>query len=89
MLKSDQIILNTLSIYTLTFSNYLISKRCLWGFVFYIANDIILITLWLVTIINGNTQIISFFISIIAYFVCDIYGIINWIKLKKQSELLY
>lgn len=83
LLNSDQIILNTLSLYTLSFSNYLLSRRCFWGFIYYFLNDIILIALWATTIINGETNIISFFICTIAYLICDIYGIFVWHKIKK------
>lgn len=85
LLSSDKIILNTLSLYTLTFSNYLLSRRCLWGFIYYIINDIILIILWLTTMIQGEHNILSFFVCIIAYFFCDIYGIINWLRIKNNS----
>ena len=82
-LNSEQILLNTLSMYTLAYANYLLSRRCVWGFLYYILNDIVLIALWGITISLGDTHILSFFICTIAYLICDIYGIYNWLNLKK------
>ena len=52
----------------------------------YIANDLIIITLWLIPVLNGQTELVSVLVGPILLLINDIYGSYNWNRLKKQQK---
>ena len=89
MFNTDLLILSSCSIVTSVLASYFEARRSELSLFCYIANDLILITLWIIPIINGNTTLISVLVGPILLLINDIYGSYNWKKLKnKQKEKL-
>lgn len=89
MFNTDLLILSSCSIVTSVLASYFEARRSELSLFCYIANDLILITLWIIPIIKGNTTLISVLVGPILLLINDIYGSYNWRKLKnKQKEKL-
>lgn len=84
--NTDLLIISSLSVVTSVLASYFEARRSEISLFCYIANDLIIITLWLIPIINGNTSLISVLIGPILLLVNDIYGSYNWRKLKKSQK---
>lgn len=80
--NTDLLIISSLSIVTSVLASYFEARRSELSLFCYVANDLILITLWIIPIINGNTSLISVLIGPLLLLVNDIYGSYNWIRLK-------
>ena len=89
MFNTDLLIISSCSIVTSVLASYFEARRSELSLFCYIANDLILITLWIIPIIKGNTTLISVLVGPILLLINDIYGSYNWKKLKnKQKEKL-
>lgn len=82
-----QVLLSTLSVTTSAIACYIVMRRNGYGFIFYIANNIISMSMWILLVINNHdlTQIITFF-NYITYFMLNVRGVFNFAKLKKQQN---
>lgn len=80
--NTDLLIISSLSIVTSVLASYFEARRSELSLFCYVANDLILITLWIIPIINGNTSLISVLIGPLLLLVNDIYGSYNWKRLK-------
>ncbi len=80
--NTDLLIISSLSIVTSVLASYFEARRSEVSLFCYVANDLILITLWIIPIINGNTSLISVLIGPLLLLVNDIYGSYNWKRLK-------
>ena len=67
-------------------ASYFEARRSELSLFCYIANDIVIITLWLIPIISGQTQLISVIVGLILLLINDIYGSYNWKRLKEKQE---
>ena len=89
LFNTDLLIISSLSVVTSTLASYFEARRSEFGIYCYIANDLIIITLWLIPIINGQTELISVLVGPILLLINDIYGSYNWNKIKdKQKKTL-
>jgi len=87
--NTNNLIVSSLSIVASLLATYLTARRSEYGFVGFIINDLILITLWGLPIINGNLSLIPVLLCPFLLLINDIYGVYNWKKLKeKQGEEL-
>ena len=77
---------STLSVATSFAAVYLCSKRTPYYAVAYMANDIVLIVLWLLASLE-STRYISMLLCFIAFLFNDIYGFINWQRMKRMQAL--
>lgn len=75
---------STLSVTTSFLAVYLTFRRSSYFALAYAANDIILIILWVLAS-TENAKYISVTVCFAAFFVNDIYGFINWRKMKKRQ----
>lgn len=75
---------STVSVTTSFAAVYLTFRRSPYFALAYAANDIVLIILW-VSASLCNTQYISVVMCFIAFLVNDIYGFINWQRIKKRQ----
>ncbi|MDE6579863.1 MAG: nicotinamide riboside transporter PnuC, partial [Ruminiclostridium sp.] len=76
---------STVSVTTSFAAVYLSLKRSAFFAAAYAANDIVLIILWILAAIKD----ISYLSVVICFFVFllnDIYGFINWLKMRKRQE---
>jgi nicotinamide mononucleotide transporter PnuC len=80
--NTNNLLVSTFSIVASIIATYLTARRSEYGFIGFIINDMILITLWSIPVIQGNTSIIPVVICPILLFINDIYGVINWKKIK-------
>ena len=80
--NTDLLMISSLSIVTSVLATYFEARRSELSLFCYVANDLILITLWMIPIINGDTSLISVLIGPMLLLVNDIYGSYNWKHLK-------
>ena len=76
---------STISVTTSFLGVYLTFRRNPYFALAYSANDVVLIVLWILASIK-NISYISVVVCFIAFFINDIYGFINWQKIKKRQE---
>lgn len=84
---TNNVILNTVSMLTLTIANYLIARRNICGFLFLIVNDTILLSLWLITFLSLDQSVLSFILCVIINLINDTIGFFNWLKFQKKRIL--
>ncbi len=77
---------STLSLTTSFLAVYLTFRRSPYFALAYAANDIVLIVLWTQASI-ADTKYISVIVCFIAFFINDIYGYINWQKIKARQRI--
>lgn len=84
--KTANIIPSTLSVTTSFIAVYLTFRRSPYFALAYAANDIVLIVLWVLASIS-DVRYVSVIVCFIAFLVNDIYGFINWHRMKiRQRE---
>ena len=83
--NTANIIPSTLSITTSFVAVYLTFRRSPYFALAYAANDIVLIVLWVLASIT-DIRYISTIICFVAFLFNDIYGFINWQKIKKRQS---
>jgi nicotinamide mononucleotide transporter len=83
--KTANLLPSTLSVTTSFLAVYLTFRRNHFFALAYAANDIILIILWSLASLT-NKQYISVVVCFIAFLANDIYGFINWQKMKTRQN---
>ena len=86
LFNTSMLVTSTLSIIMSLLALYFGSRRSEICYYFYLLNDIVGITLWIMPILNGEKAMFSVIFGPILLFVNDIYGIYNWKKLKKKQR---
>ncbi|MDE6724734.1 MAG: nicotinamide riboside transporter PnuC [Ruminiclostridium sp.] len=76
---------STISVTTSFAAVYLSLKRSAFFATAYAANDIVLIILWILAAIK-DISYLSVVICFFVFLVNDIYGFINWLKMRKRQE---
>lgn len=84
--NTDLLVLSSISIVTSVLASYFEARRSELSLFCYVANDIVIITLWIIPVINGQTALISVLVGPILLLINDIYGSYNWQKLKKTQK---
>lgn len=79
------IIPSTISVTTSFLAVYLTFRRSSYYALAYAANDIVLIVLWVLASI-ADTRYISVVVCFLAFFVNDVYGFINWKRMKERQR---
>ena len=82
--NTANIIPSTISVTTSFLAVYLTFRRCPTFALAYAANDIVLIFLWVMASFT-EIRYISVVVCFIAFLLNDIYGYINWQKMKKRQ----
>ena len=83
--NTANIVPSTLSVTTSFVAVYLTFRRSPYYAVAYASNDIILIVLWILASLQ-DTKYVSVTVCFVAFFVNDIYGFINWKRMKKRQS---
>ena len=83
--NTANIIPSTISVTTSFLAVYLTFRRSPYFALAYASNDIVLIVLWVLASIS-DVRYISVVVCFIAFFVNDIYGFINWQKMKIRQN---
>lgn len=81
-LNTANMIPSTISVTTSFLAVYLTFKRSEYYALAYAANDVVLIVLWIMATIK-NLSYLSVTICFAVFFVNDLYGFINWRKMKR------
>lgn len=84
-LNTNNLVVSTISIATSFFAAFLTYKRSPYFALAYAVNDLVLIVLWVYASVF-NTAYASVATCFITFFVNDIYGFINWLKMKKNKR---
>ena len=83
--NTANIITSTISVTTSFLAVYLTFRRGQYFALAYADNDIVLIILWVLASVY-DIKYISVVVCFIAFFVNDIYGFINWRKMKIRQK---
>ncbi len=83
--NTANIVPSTISVTTSFLAVYLTFRRSPYFALAYAANDIVLIVLWTLASIE-DVKYISVVVCFVTFIVNDIYGFINWQKMKKQQK---
>ena len=83
--NTDLLVISSISVLTSVLASYFEARRSELSLFCYIANDLVIITLWIIPIINGQTQLISVIVEPVLLLINDIYGSYNWKRLKKNQ----
>ena len=84
--NTNNLLVSTFSVIASVIATYLTARRSEYGFVGFIINDIILIVLWSIPVINGNTNIIPILLCPTLLLINDIYGVYNWKRIKNKQR---
>lgn len=85
-LNTNELLVSTISLTDTLLASYLMLRRSSNYAIAYIVNDIVLITLWGLSIKNSGTTYLPIVISFIIFLFNDIYGLINWKKMEKNQK---
>lgn len=83
---TDLLVLSSISIVTSVLASYFEARRSELSLFCYVANDFVIISLWIIPVINGQTALISVLVGPLLLLINDIYGSYNWRKLKKTQK---
>lgn len=83
--NTSNLFVSTLSIVASLIATYLTARRSEYGFIGFIINDLILITLWGLPVIKGSLNLIPVLLCPLLLLINDIYGVYNWKKLKEEQ----
>ena len=84
--NTDLLVLSSISVVTSVLASYFEARRSELSLFCYIANDIVIITLWIIPVIAGETALISVLVGPILLLINDIYGSYNWRRLKETQN---
>lgn len=84
--NTELLVISSISVVTSVLASYFEARRSELSLFCYIANDLVIILLWLNPIINGQIELISVLVGPILLLINDIYGSYNWRRLKKQQK---
>ncbi len=79
------LILSTISVTTSFLAVYLTFRRSAYYAVGYAANDVVLIVLWILAALSDRSYL-SVVICFTVFLVNDLYGFLNWSKMRKRQE---
>lgn len=83
--NTANIIPSTISVATSFLAVYLTFRRSSYYALAYAANDVVLIVLWVLASFT-DTRYISVVVCFVAFLINDIYGFINWKRMKEQQS---
>ena len=87
-LNTQSLVVSTISIATSTMAGYFVIKRSPLFALMYFLNDTVLIIMWSIET-KLNISALPMVISFITFVINDLYGFINWLRLRnKQSTSL-
>lgn len=85
--NTEELIISSLSIVASVLAMYFEARRSELCYYSYLTNDVIILSLWLIPVIKGNTMLLSVVICPTLLFINDIYGVYNWKRLKKIQNV--
>ena len=83
---TENIYLSVLSIMFSVMANYFQAQISVLSLYSYIGVDTVISIMWLIPILQGQTELITVLIAPVLLIISDIYGIYNWHKLQKEQN---
>lgn len=83
---TDLLVISSLSVVTSVLASYYEARRSELSLFCYIANDLVIITLWIIPILSGQITLIPVIVGPILLLINDIYGSYNWKRLKSHQK---
>ncbi|MBR5419476.1 nicotinamide mononucleotide transporter [Candidatus Saccharibacteria bacterium] len=83
--NTSNLIISTANVAIAFIASYLAARRSDYGFIAYIINDLMLVILWGTLLLGGNIGVITVLLCPVLLLITDIYGVINWQKIKKRQ----
>ena len=83
--NTNNLVLSTANVAIAFIASYLAARRSDYGFIAYIINDLMLVILWGTLLLGGNIGVITVLLCPVLLLITDIYGVINWQKIKKRQ----
>ena len=83
--NTANLLTSTLSVITSFIAVYLTFRRSPYFAIAYAANDIVLIVLWILATLE-DISYLSVTICFVVFLVNDIYGFVNWLKMRKRQH---
>ena len=87
LFNTSNLIFSTISITTSFAASYLSFRRSPFYALAYSANDVVLIILWVLASLE-NSVYVPVVVCFSMFFINDVYGFINWNRIKKRQNLL-
>ena len=84
--NTNNLLVSTFSIVASIIATYLTARRSEYGFIGFIINDLILIVLWSIPVINGESNLIPVLLCPMLLLINDIYGVYNWKRIKNKQK---
>lgn len=84
-LHTNNLIISTVSVFTSFVAAYLTARRSRFYAIGYALNDLVLIVLWSMASYSDFTYL-PMVICFVCFFVLDIYGFVNWSRMKKRQS---
>lgn len=84
-LNTSNLVISTVSVTTSFLASYLTMRRSEYYAFAYACNDVVLIIMWIMATV-ANITYISMVICFVVFLVNDIYGFINWSKMKNKQH---
>lgn len=85
MFHTANLLPSTLSVTTSFLAVYLTFRRSAYFALAYASNDIVLIALWVLASL-ADTRYLSVVVCFVAFLVNDLYGFINWRRMKERQR---
>lgn len=85
--NTNNLLVSTFSIVASIIATYLTARRSEYGFIGFIINDLILIVLWSIPVINGESNLIPVLLCPVLLLINDIYGVYNWKRIKNKQKI--
>lgn len=85
-LKTDNLIVSTISLVTSLGAAYLMLRRCEYFALFFVANDVILIILWSMKLATDGVAVVPSIISFALFLINDSYSFFNWKRIKRRQK---
>ncbi len=87
--NTNFLILSTASLAISVLANYLTMRGSKFQFLAYMGVNILCLVMWIMPLASGQangTTFVPIAVSMLAFFVNNIYGFINWLKLEKSQK---
>lgn len=86
LFNTNELFISTISVVASLFAIYLQIRRSKFSFGFYIINDLVMFSLWIIPVMNGNLLILPMALNPIVNLINDSYGLYNWKNIEKKQK---
>lgn len=86
MFNTAGLVVSTISVGITALAGYLLMRRSEYNFIAFLVNNSICFVLWLNVVLQGDISYITTCTNYVLYFSMNLFGIFNWLRLKKQQN---